>query len=272
MDTFQILPGDVLLIGSDGRDDISISNGTDGTRVINENENLFLGVVEISDADLNRIYENLLKQGEITDDLSLLRLEYIGSPIHKKSLSNVEKKLIHTSRELQKQGNNQKAIDVLEQANMLNNVNDAAGALINTGLTGLSVLPMGIEVAPGIRNAVNASRESGILSPGYYNTAINDLKEIKDISKSFLNKPEFINSTEKKVLDAVRRTGSLVNKGAYNDEKLLQKVLEDANQLSDSHFENITGFSKSDIKQRVEELKNITSKKQKRIITTALQW
>lgn len=120
VDTFQILPGDVLLIGSDGRDDISISNGTDGTRVINENENLFLGVVEISDADLNRIYENLLKQGEITDDLSLLRLEYIGSPIHKKSLSNVEKKLIHTSRELQKQGNNQKAIDVLEQANMLN--------------------------------------------------------------------------------------------------------------------------------------------------------
>jgi hypothetical protein len=120
VDTFQILSGDILLIGSDGRDDISISNAIDGTRVMNENENLFLGTVESSDGDLIRIYENLQKLGEITDDLSLLRLEYIGSPLAKQSLSSSEKKMLKSARELQRQGNNQRAIEVLEKANVLN--------------------------------------------------------------------------------------------------------------------------------------------------------
>ena len=65
VDTFQILPGDVLMIGSDGRDDILLSNTSDGTRIINEDENMFLGIVEKSDANLDRIYEELKKLGEI---------------------------------------------------------------------------------------------------------------------------------------------------------------------------------------------------------------
>lgn len=120
VDTFQILNGDVLMIGSDGRDDILLSNTSDGIRVINEDEKMFLGIVEKSDANLERIYEELKKLGEITDDLSLLRLEYFGKIVEQENLSLEAKKLIRSSRELQKQGNNQRALEQLEEANKIN--------------------------------------------------------------------------------------------------------------------------------------------------------
>jgi tetratricopeptide (TPR) repeat protein len=119
VDTFQIQNGDVLLLGSDGRDDIDLSNTTNGQRSINEDENLFLGVVEASDGNLNAIKQNLIKKGEITDDLSLLRLEYIGQSIQNQALSNSSKRLIQVSREYQKQGDNQKAMEALDEANIL---------------------------------------------------------------------------------------------------------------------------------------------------------
>ena len=59
--TFQLLPGDVLIAGSDGRDDISLGYDSFGNRIINENENLFLEIVEKGDAQRQNIY-NLLKQ------------------------------------------------------------------------------------------------------------------------------------------------------------------------------------------------------------------
>jgi tetratricopeptide (TPR) repeat protein len=119
VDTFQILPGDVLLLGSDGRDDIYIGKDSKGERIINEDENLFLTIVESSEGNLKAIKENIQKQGEITDDLSLLRLEYIGQSIQTQTLSSSSKRLIQSSREFQKQGDNQKAMDVLIEANGL---------------------------------------------------------------------------------------------------------------------------------------------------------
>lgn len=120
VDTFQILSGDILMVGSDGRDDILLSNNTDGSRVINEDENLFLGIVEKANSDLEIIYQELINLGEITDDLSLLRLEYLGKPNENESLPIDTKKLIVKSRELLKQGDNQKALEYLEEATQLN--------------------------------------------------------------------------------------------------------------------------------------------------------
>lgn len=119
VDTFQIQTGDVLLLGSDGRDDIDLGFDSAGQRSINEDEQLFLGVVEASDGNLNSIKQNLIKKGEITDDLSLLRLEYIGQSMQIQSLSNSSKRLIQVSREYQKQGDNQKAMEALDEANIL---------------------------------------------------------------------------------------------------------------------------------------------------------
>ncbi|MCR9144117.1 MAG: SpoIIE family protein phosphatase [bacterium] len=77
--TFQLEPGDQLIAGSDGRDDIVLGiHEETGERIINEDEEKFLTVVEEANGDLARIHELLLSEGEISDDLSLLSLRYTG--------------------------------------------------------------------------------------------------------------------------------------------------------------------------------------------------
>ncbi len=75
--TLQMESGDVILLGSDGRDDILLGHDAlTGARLINEDETLFLRFVEEGGGELDRILANLEKAGEITDDLSLMRIAY----------------------------------------------------------------------------------------------------------------------------------------------------------------------------------------------------
>ncbi|MBI3395130.1 MAG: SpoIIE family protein phosphatase [Spirochaetia bacterium] len=75
----QLQPGDVLIMASDGRDDIHFGSQTDnGTaeRIINTDETLFLKHVEAAKGSLPEI-ENLIRStGELIDDLSMLRLGF----------------------------------------------------------------------------------------------------------------------------------------------------------------------------------------------------
>ncbi|MCB1189108.1 MAG: SpoIIE family protein phosphatase [Leptospiraceae bacterium] len=70
---FQLLPGDVLIVGSDGRDDLDIGNEY---KVMNEDETLFLKFVKYAEGDIKKIVELIQNAGKITDDLSLLRVGY----------------------------------------------------------------------------------------------------------------------------------------------------------------------------------------------------
>ena len=45
---FQLQPGDVIFCGSDGKDDLILNKGSSGTRIINENQRLFLKIIEMS--------------------------------------------------------------------------------------------------------------------------------------------------------------------------------------------------------------------------------
>jgi len=74
--TFELQPNDALIIGSDGRDDIVLGLHPDGTRNINEDETMFLGVLEKADGDLETAYNELLNIGELSDDLSLLKISW----------------------------------------------------------------------------------------------------------------------------------------------------------------------------------------------------
>lgn len=74
---FRLDPGDILIAGSDGRDDIEMVSNTEG-RIMNQSEELFLQVCERSGGDLAKIGEMLEQSGDLTDDLSLLRLHYSG--------------------------------------------------------------------------------------------------------------------------------------------------------------------------------------------------
>ncbi len=78
--TFQLEQGDVLFAGSDGRDDLFLRFDTNGERILNEDETLFLRAVEASGGDLKALREQITLVGQLTDDLSLLRIGYVGAP------------------------------------------------------------------------------------------------------------------------------------------------------------------------------------------------
>ncbi len=74
--TVELAPGDVLISGSDGRDDIELPEMINGERVINEDEFQFLRRIEEAGADLEKIYEGVAGFGKIIDDFSLLKITY----------------------------------------------------------------------------------------------------------------------------------------------------------------------------------------------------
>ncbi len=87
--TYQLKPNDVILIGSDGRDDIRI-NMEGSMSFINHDETLFLKEVEKADGNLKKLVTSLQNTGELTDDLTLLKVIYNQ---HEKS--NIDYQKIH---------------------------------------------------------------------------------------------------------------------------------------------------------------------------------
>ena len=77
---FQLEPGDRLIIGSDGKDDlVPMDAGKEG--LVNEDETLFLDFVEQNRADLRGIFSAIKKNWNIKDDLSMVSLQYIGAGV-----------------------------------------------------------------------------------------------------------------------------------------------------------------------------------------------
>jgi serine phosphatase RsbU (regulator of sigma subunit) len=92
--TFRLQKGDVIFAGSDGRDDISLGRDEMGNSMINQDETMFLRFIEKTGGDLHQIREELQKAGEITDDLSLVRIVFDGTghdPISRADLSVIKK-------------------------------------------------------------------------------------------------------------------------------------------------------------------------------------
>ncbi|MCS6985300.1 MAG: SpoIIE family protein phosphatase [Leptospiraceae bacterium] len=121
IDTVKLMPGDTIILGSDGRDDLVLGQSEDGEQIINEDEQLFLARVEEGQGDPEKIAEILPKYGQIYDDLSLLavsfdpqhtlvgrerepseeELEYLNRPV--KSISDVEQKLGYLESKLREE-------------------------------------------------------------------------------------------------------------------------------------------------------------------------
>ncbi|MCB1160164.1 MAG: SpoIIE family protein phosphatase, partial [Leptospiraceae bacterium] len=77
---YQLIPGDVIIMGSDGRDDIDMSPN-EVIRTINEDTSLFLNHVRIGKGKLEQIKASILTTGSLIDDLSLLRLAFKESEV-----------------------------------------------------------------------------------------------------------------------------------------------------------------------------------------------
>lgn len=116
---FQILerrlaPGDVIFVGSDGRDDIEFAPTEGGERVINEDHDLFRRMVEESGGDLDEIVKRIRATGELSDDLSLLRIGF-----HESDVAQRIQKGVVQARELLAAGNYDQArqllLDLMQQ-------------------------------------------------------------------------------------------------------------------------------------------------------------
>ncbi|XDD50167.1 SpoIIE family protein phosphatase [Leptospira sp. WS92.C1] len=122
--TFQMEPGDIIIAGSDGRDDLLVGTDREGGRIINDDEKLFLREVEGAHGDLQSIYEGIQKHGSLTDDLSLVRVSFRESLSESKIAQAHEKERVRELLRKAKEGANNKeieeAISYLEEAETLN--------------------------------------------------------------------------------------------------------------------------------------------------------
>ncbi len=80
--TYQMTPGSLLIMGSDGKDDIVQKGRSAEERIVNEDETLFLKKVEEADGDLGRIFSLISDNYELIDDFSLLSITYNGDEIY----------------------------------------------------------------------------------------------------------------------------------------------------------------------------------------------
>ncbi|MCZ8237007.1 MAG: SpoIIE family protein phosphatase [Leptospiraceae bacterium] len=73
---FQMQEDDIILFGSDGRDDILLQSDDLNEEIMNEDEFLFIKTVEEAKAEVEDIIKLTKIKGKISDDFSLLRIEY----------------------------------------------------------------------------------------------------------------------------------------------------------------------------------------------------
>ena len=117
--TFSMQPNDVILVGSDGRDDIQLGIDASGHRIINEDEGEFLRRVEEGKGQLDLIEEGILSMGKLTDDFTLLRIAFQeDAPLQEDPDPN----LINTWTNLKNGFSNANGQSVKEMASLLNHI------------------------------------------------------------------------------------------------------------------------------------------------------
>lgn len=94
VETLQMKPGDMLFFGSDGKDDIRIED--ENVLSVNDDETMFLRLVETSYGDLPAILSTLQRLGEIHDDLSILRITYHPEPVadHRAEIHSIQDEVL----------------------------------------------------------------------------------------------------------------------------------------------------------------------------------
>ena len=86
VNVLRLRSDDILLCGSDGRDDLAIGLDAKGQRVMNEDERLFLRAVERGRGEPRQIAKYISSTGKLTDDLSLLTVQASGRMLRPSSV------------------------------------------------------------------------------------------------------------------------------------------------------------------------------------------
>ncbi len=72
----RLRANDVLISGTDGRDDLLLGHDARGGVLMNENSRLFVDLVQAADGVPDRLFGLLREHGELTDDISMVRVVY----------------------------------------------------------------------------------------------------------------------------------------------------------------------------------------------------
>ena len=76
LNLFKMKENDTIIVGSDGKDDIRLKSSENKASEINQDEKLFLRLVEKGKEDLKKIFILTMKKGNITDDYSIIKVKY----------------------------------------------------------------------------------------------------------------------------------------------------------------------------------------------------
>ncbi len=115
--TAQLFPGDILISGSDGRDDVIIHSEEEGKGSMNEDETLILSHVEKTGAELDGIYSEILNLGKPIDDLTLLKVIYKDNETSNPRINLSEDiEICRKAKELIRSGAQLDGISLLESA------------------------------------------------------------------------------------------------------------------------------------------------------------
>ncbi|HRG48742.1 MAG TPA: SpoIIE family protein phosphatase [Leptospiraceae bacterium] len=127
---FQLVPGDIIILASDGRDDIDMTPH-EPVRTINDDEFMILSIVDEAKCSIHEIERLLHTKGDLTDDLSILRIDYkmnvaeethssdsIAPSFEEREISNEinVNEIYMQSKKLYQTGDIEKAIDLLANA------------------------------------------------------------------------------------------------------------------------------------------------------------
>ncbi len=187
-------PGDTIYLGSDGKDDINLTPGQTH-RNINSDELLFVRVVEEAGGELRKITEKLAQYGELTDDLSLIRVAYLEQPASIRADLDLEK-----INALLKSKNYSAALQELSPVD-----NESAGVIINY-YRGLCLAKLGRheEALPFLEAAVALEEKQAtthsLLGKIYY-----DLGKFDEAAES-LEKALKLRPENEKLLNALELT------------------------------------------------------------------
>ncbi len=117
IEVHSLQPGDVLFIGSDGKDDLLMGTDAASRRIINEDETLFLRIVERGAGDLRVIFDHVLGAGELADDFSVMRIGYLEEGLPTGENGSAVREEIARARDLIQSGDYPGARTLLEEAN-----------------------------------------------------------------------------------------------------------------------------------------------------------
>ncbi|MBL0956550.1 MAG: SpoIIE family protein phosphatase [Leptospira sp.] len=112
IETCWIRPGDTIILGSDGRDDLDLGMDESKNRVINFDHTSILKQVEETKADVIALGIKLQSIGELTDDLSFLSIKFQPFETPKR---NFESGTIERCIQLVKNDQNLEALQILEK-------------------------------------------------------------------------------------------------------------------------------------------------------------